>query len=159
MTKCFHCHHDNKELFRLLLLLVTYERLHDEEKEEDDQSDENKDNVIKNDENSFEDEDKTEQAKTENDKKEKEKEKNEIQLQNNINKHGSMLVQEMLKMEENQVILASMRNLGVDDMMGVAIDPCGCRVLEVLLESSTVADDHKKWCFKLLKVVVIEVLS
>ena len=69
-----------------------------------------------------------------------------------IDMHGSMMVQELLRMDDPGVLLQSLRHFSMSEKIFLASHCSGCRVVEALMVSATVPEEEKRWWLKTFKV-------
>ncbi|XP_041427837.1 uncharacterized protein LOC379727 isoform X1 [Xenopus laevis] len=69
----------------------------------------------------------------------------------NVNYHGSLIVQHLLHFEDPSVILKSLGTLADVDLLTVVCSQAGCHVLDALLSSSTISDKQRKKILRRLR--------
>ncbi|KAE8588556.1 hypothetical protein XENTR_v10022611 [Xenopus tropicalis] len=69
----------------------------------------------------------------------------------NVNYHGSLLVQHLLHFEDPSVALKSLGSLTDADLLTVACSQAGCHVLDSLLGSATISDKQRKKILRRLR--------
>ena len=71
----------------------------------------------------------------------------------NINLHGSILVQHLLKFGNPSPVVSSLLGLSATELVTIASDPCGSHALDAFLRSHTVGEKSREALFTKLKGV------